>query len=474
MSQQYFDQVAGEWDSLQASMFGDAVREAAIERAGLHPEAVVVDLGAGAGFLSQGLAPQVARLHVIDQSPEMLAVARQNLAGYGNIEYHLADGASIPLPDRSVDAVLANMYLHHMPEPGAAIREMARVLHPGGRLVITDLDAHSYAWLREEHHDVWLGFSREAVRAWLEEAGLVNALVEDTRQTCQSQSQVDGAAATVGIFVAAASQPQPGMVKAVQQHYRQIAAGGSSCCGPAEPRLSPLESEQSGLDTIALPVLQDQASCCSPGAGDSCCGPEAAVETDAEISLGCGNPVALASLQPGEFVLDIGSGAGADVFPAAQRVGERGRVIGLDMLPEMLARAQNTARTHGYTNVEFRQGDAQSIPLEDASVNVVMSNCVINLVQDKGLVFRESFRVLKPGGRLSISDIVTDRAFSAAARQDAESWSACVSGALPEREYVGLISQAGFTRLSFSRSQAWEAGDGTRVYSLNIQAFKPA
>jgi len=186
-------------------------------------------------------------------------------------------------------------------------------------------------------------------------------------------------------------------------------------------------------------------------------------------------------------VLDIGSGAGADVFPAAQRVGRQGKVIGLDMLDEMLARARATAQRLSYANVEFRKGDALSIPLEAASVDVVMSNCVINLVQDKGQAFREAYRVLKTGGRLAVSDIVTDRPFSLALRANPDAWAACVTGALPENEYLALVTgalpeneylalvaQAGFSGVATTRSQAWVAEDGTQVYSLNITAEKPA
>lgn len=455
MTTEYFTQVAGQWDDLRASMFSDAVRDAAIERAALHPQAVVVDVGAGTGFLTQGLAPLVARVHLVDSSVEMLAVARENLACYTNVEYHLSEGERIPLPDGCADAVLANMYLHHAPEPLAAIQEMARLLRPGGRLVITDSDEHNHTWLREEHADLWLGFPRSQVQAWLEQAGLVNVRVEDTGETCTSASISTPEKIVVTIFAASGTQPQPEMKQAVQEHYRQIAVAGSSCCGPQATPASP--------DAILLDVFQPAAA--------SCCSPDSA-SAEADLSLGCGSPVELAGLQPGETVLDIGSGAGADVFPAAQKVGPQGRVIGLDMLPEMLARARATAERHAYQNVEFHQGDAENIPLPEASVDVVMSNCVINLVPDKGKAFREIERVLRPGGRLAVSDVVTDRPFSPAYRADPNSWAACVSGALPEDEYLALISQAGFTGITATRSQAWPAGDGTLVYSLKVIARK--
>jgi SAM-dependent methyltransferase len=297
----------------------------------------------------------------------------------------------------------------------------------------------------------------------LKSAGLVNLLVEDTRQTCSSQSQDGSEKADVRIFVAAATKPQPEMGAAVREHYSQIAATGSSCCGPtgSSACCGPIPAQ----GAIPLDVIQETESVC-------CSSPVTLIETDAEISLGCGNPVGLASLRQGEVVLDIGSGAGADVFPAARRVGEQGKVIGLDMLSEMLERARSTAEARGYRNVEFRQGDAQSIPLEDESVDVVMSNCVINLVQDKGQAFQEAHRVLKRGGRLSVSDIVTDRPFSPALRASPEGWSECVTGALTEREYLALIAQAGFEEIQAARSPAADAGDGTQVYSLNITAMK--
>ncbi|HJW90203.1 MAG TPA: methyltransferase domain-containing protein [Anaerolineales bacterium] len=469
MSQAYFDQVAGRWDELRTSMFSEAVRTAALSHAGLHPNATAVDLGAGTGFVAQGLAPWVAKVHVIDFSSEMLSVARANLSGFSNVEYHLADGASLPLNDGSVDAVLANMYLHHAPQPADAISEMARLLKPGGRVVITDLDEHTHTWLQTEQHDLWLGFPRARVHAWLEQAGLVNVFVEDTAETCTSRSEAGVEQATVSIFVAVGTRPQPGMQPAVADYYREIALSGSSCCGTsASTSPSPASAESVPLEMLS--AAGD--SCCSPSAS-SCCGSTEVQESEAELSLGCGNPVALANLRPGQVVLDIGSGAGADVFPAARKVGPAGKVIGLDMLDEMLARARATAEKNGYANVEFRQGDAQSIPLEDSSVDVVMSNCVINLVQDKGKAFREAHRVLRKGGQLSISDIVTDRPFTPAVRQDTGSWAACVAGALSETEYLALIAQAGFSQFSLARSQAWPAEDGTRVYSLSITAKKP-
>jgi arsenite methyltransferase len=452
MRQSYFAQVAEQWDALRATMFSDAVREAALARAALHPQAVVADIGAGTGFLAQGLAPHVACVHVVDSSPEMLRIARRKLAAFNNVQFHEAEGTCLPFADASLDAVLANMYLHHVTDPAIAIREMSRVLRPGGRLVITDLSEHAYDWLRDEHHDVWLGFARGQVQAWFEAAGLVNIRVENTRHSCCAQSQAGLEQASVAIFVASGMKPDPQMDEAVRAHYRHLAQGGAGCCGPLPSVVIPLEAIGVGIARDASAALE--------------------VVRESPLSLGCGNPVALADLQPGEVVLDIGCGAGADVLSAAERVGSTGRVIGVDVLSEMLERARRVALTRGLTNVEFRQGDALALPVAEESVDVVISNCVINLVRDKGRAFREAWRVLKPGGRLAISDIVTDRPFSPSLRANAESWVACVSGALSEEEYLALIMQAGFSALVVARSDGLLTEDGTQIYSLYVKAIK--
>jgi arsenite methyltransferase len=175
-SSQYFDQVAGEWDGARAGYFSEDVRTAAIARASLRQEMTVADVGAGTGFMTFGLAPLVHKVHVLDGSPAMLENARRNLAQFTNLEFHLADGQALPLPDGSVDVAFANMYLHHCPDPLAAMCEMVRILKPGGRLVITDVDDHDHTWMKTEMADVWLGFEREQVRVWFHEAGLVMSL----------------------------------------------------------------------------------------------------------------------------------------------------------------------------------------------------------------------------------------------------------------------------------------------------------
>jgi SAM-dependent methyltransferase len=192
----------------------------------------------------------------------------------------------------------------------------------------------------------------------------------------------------------------------------------------------------------------------------------------AEISLGCGNPIAMAGLKPGETVLDIGSGGGIDVFLAARRVGSSGFVYGIDMTPAMLQRAREAAKKGGYTNVMFRHGYAEKIPLEDGTVDVVISNCVINLTEDKGKVFQEAFRVLGTGGRLEVNDMVFGGTVLPEVRASAAGWSECISGALPEQEYVDLVKQAGFVDVTVRRSTSGGMAAGVPVYSVQVSAKK--
>ncbi|HEX2981302.1 MAG TPA: arsenite methyltransferase, partial [Anaerolineaceae bacterium] len=193
----------------------------------------------------------------------------------------------------------------------------------------------------------------------------------------------------------------------------------------------------------------------------------------AEISLGCGNPLAMALLKEGDTVIDIGSGGGIDAFIAARKVGPAGRVIGVDMTPSMLRRARQSALKAGFRNVQFREGHAEDLPVAGDSADMVISNCVINLAVDKGRVFAEAFRVLKPGGRLEVSDMVTSGPLPARLRQDPQNWAGCVYGALPEQEYLDLVKEAGFKDVRTQRSGSAGALDGTDIYSLQVSAIKP-
>jgi SAM-dependent methyltransferase len=246
-------------------------------------------------------------------------------------------------------------------------------------------------------------------------------------------------------------------------------------------------------------------SCCAPDSTSACCDsknvlyPEelltALPDDVANFSLGCGDPITLAALQPGQTVLDLGSGGGLDCFLAAKKVGETGFVIGVDMTPEMLARARSSAERMGVKNVEFRHGFLESLPVDDNSVDVTISNCVINLSPDKAKVFNEVFRVLRPGGKLAVSDIVTDGPLPGVIKQSLSMWAGCVAGAVDSKDYIAMMESAGFADISitptfFDKETVDEAikdvGDQIdlksvsqdelykSVYSARITAIKPA
>jgi SAM-dependent methyltransferase len=232
----------------------------------------------------------------------------------------------------------------------------------------------------------------------------------------------------------------------VQEHYAAAAnvaaTGTASCCGP--------ENTQWG--TVHYDDLTEL--------------PDAA----ALASLGCGNPTAVADLHNGETVLDLGSGGGIDVLLSAKRVGPTGYVYGLDMTPEMNELARRNATEAGMTNVEFLEGDIEAIPLPDASVDVIISNCVINLSPDKPTVFAEMHRVLQPGGRIGISDVVTDDRLTEAERLERGSYVGCIAGALPISEYENGLRHAGFDDVAITLTNT--VGDG--VHSAIVKATKPA
>jgi len=214
------------------------------------------------------------------------------------------------------------------------------------------------------------------------------------------------------------------------------------CCDPHETVRRAYGALATGADTAARPDVDAYAE----GLGYS---PEelAAAPEGANLGLGCGNPTALAGLRPGDVVVDLGSGAGFDAFLASERVGPTGRVIGVDMTDEMLARARANARKLGRENVEFRKGLLEDLPLEDASADVVISNCVINLCPDKARVFAEAHRVLRPGGRLFVSDVVLERPLPEKLREPVAAYVGCISGSMLRADYLATVQGAGFTRV---------------------------
>lgn len=257
----------------------------------------------------------------------------------------------------------------------------------------------------------------------------------------------------------------------------------------------------SGETTLATSAANASTSCCgttpSTPTNKSSCGCNsdsqartlgysdadlAAVPEGSNLGLGCGNPVALASLQPGQTVLDLGSGAGFDSFLAQRAVGPTGRVIGVDMTVEMVSKARANAKNASYSNVEFRLGEIEALPVADSTVDVIISNCVINLCPDKRPVYSEAFRVLKPGGRIAVSDVVARTELSEKIQQDLALHSGCLAGATLESELKSILTEAGFTNISIRPKNnsdevitSWEAKGGfeSQVYAAEVTAQKP-
>src|SRR5438093_6454655 len=246
----------------------------------------------------------------------------------------------------------------------------------------------------------------------------------------------------------------------LKEKYRQAAlrvqSGGSSCCGAS-----------AALDGCCDPITSNLYDATQKGE---------LPETAVLASLGCGNPTALAELKPGETVLDLGSGGGIDVLLSAKRVGPTGKAFGLDMTDEMLALARENQRKAGATNVEFLKGEIEQIPLPANSVDVIISNCVINLSADKDRVFAEAFRVLKPGGRFAVSDVVVRGEVPAELRKSIELWIGCVAGALEEQEYRDKLAKAGFETVDLEPTRIYRVEDAREFLAgagLDADAIAP-
>src|SRR5229473_2337003 len=233
---------------------------------------------------------------------------------------------------------------------------------------------------------------------------------------------------------------EPNIQEAVKQKYgeaaKRAAGGGTASCGGG--------AELSCCDAITKDLYNDAERAALP-------------EKAVAASLGCGNPTALAQLQPGEIVLDLGSGGGIDVILSAKRVGPTGKAYGLDMTDEMLALARENQKKAGIENVEFLKGAIENIPLPEGSIDVMISNCVINLSGDKDRVFAEAFRVLKPGGRLAVSDVVVRGDVPAEIRKSMELWVGCIAGALEEKEYQEKLARAGFESIEVEATRVYKA-----------------
>lgn len=251
--------------------------------------------------------------------------------------------------------------------------------------------------------------------------------------------------------------------KIVKEGYAKIAREGSSCCCSSSCCKDVNTAQKISR---AIGYTEEEMN---------------AVPEGSNLGLGCGNPVAIASLEEGEIVLDLGSGAGFDAFLAAVKVGEKGRVIGVDMTLEMLKRARENAIKGGYRNVEFRQGDIEHLPIESNTVDAVISNCVINLSVEKRLVFKEAFRVLKPGGRLMISDLVLLKNLPDAIKKSVEAYVGCIAGATRKEDYLMFIKEAGFKDIKVISQANYPieaisadlVGIESSIASVKVYAIKP-
>ena len=230
----------------------------------------------------------------------------------------------------------------------------------------------------------------------------------------------------------------------VRRHYANIVREGGSCCGPSLKASGCCGPDRSEIELSRMMGYSEDELGAAPEGSN--------------LGLGCGNPLAFAALKLGDVVVDLGSGAGFDCFLAARQVGDSGRVIGVDMTPEMLDRARRNAAEDGYSNVEFRMGEIENLPVADATADMVISNCVINLSTDKPRVFREALRVLKPGGRLMVSDLVLERPLPESVRRSVEAYAGCIAGAMLKDDYLAAIRQAGFTEVEVQAESGYEVG----------------
>lgn len=298
----------------------------------------------------------------------------------------------------------------------------------------------------------------DAVGPWMERRGYRLATLDQIPSSVRSTTQFSGSLCSgTPVYLKEKTMDNDTIKAAVRERYAGFVKRNTSCCGPATKGCgcSGTLEDPSLKNGYALQDVE-------------------AVPEGANLGLGCGNPVALASLKAGEVVLDLGSGAGFDAFLASKRVGPEGHVIGVDMTPEMLHRARSLAERHGYANVEFRQGDIEQLPVEDATVDAIISNCVINLTTDKARAFREAFRVMKPGGRLMVSDIVLLKPLPEAIQRDIDAYAACVAGALQKTEYLAAIEGAGFTEIAVVGETHYDLGDPDLAEVAAAQARNPA
>ena len=446
----------------------------------LQPGEVVLDLGCGAGLdllLAARKVGPTGKAIGIDMTTDMIDRARANAeqAGLNNVEIHLAEIESLPLDDSSVDCVISNCVLNLVPDKSVAFAEIFRVLKPGGRLAASDL-ALKQALPSDMAADIdgcfgakWGAISIGQYNDALQAAGFgaveivdtaadLNAYVQmDTQSSCCSATSADADHYARFAEVLRKYDVNP-YIASVNVFTTKPCSAGRMPHNRTVQEASDAEIKDAVRDRYAAlsrshvssedPVARQVAEAFGYSEEEL-----ASIPAEANLGVSCGNPTALASLKAGEVVVDLGSGGGLDVFLAAQQVGPSGKAIGIDMTEDMIQRARRNAKRANLTNVEFRLAEIESMPLPDDSVDCVISNCVLNLVPDKSKAFAEIFRVLKPRGRLAITDLALKKELPPELAADFSAYVGCVAGAMFIEGYESSLAAAGFNAVQIIDSR---------------------
>lgn len=417
------------------------------EFAEINPNTIVGIIGSSTGSLPLFVASHAKKVIGVDLSKESLNFAkrRTNQLGVTNIEYKKGDAEALPLEENSIDVALSDCVINLVPDKQKAFEEIYRTLKPGGSLVIADpVRKKPFAKITNEPVGGCIAgtVAKEDYEEMLTKAGFdrieITNITDLARKVFVGHEDKFDKYSLDYVIIKATKPEEPisrssdEVKEKVRERYGKIAQEELGCsCGSSYSASSGVEdyTKKIGYKEEELPSVPEGAN----------------------LGLGCGNPVALASLKEGDVVLDLGSGAGFDAFLAAQRVGKSGKVIGVDMTPEMIKKAKENAKKGSFVNVEFRLGEIENLPVADNSVDVVISNCVINLSPAKDRVFKEACRVLKRGGRLMVSDIVLEHPLPIDIKDDIEAYVGCIAGASLKQDYLNFIKNAGFKKVN-SRS----------------------
>lgn len=426
----------------------------------------VLDIGCGIGQTTLEFAEFIGSkgsITGIDFSPKRIEEARRLASATPykeKVHFLVEDAESLNLPDGSYTLIVSQGVLLHLTQKEAAVREMFRVLKPQGRVIISMValeDGASLDWEKDMTGVPmeWLSIS-DYEKMFIRNGFKIDSRIDLSKEMRNVLAKASGRYAEafsrvpknwcyplwklIKYDIKQINKPGDEIREKVRENYGKIAQGGLSCGCSSSSNISPAVKDY----TKKIGYKEEELS---------------SVPKGANLGLGCGNPVALASLKEGDVILDLGSGAGFDAFLAAQRVGKSGRVIGVDMTPQMIKKAKENAKKAKYSNVEFRLGEIENLPVAGNSIDVIISNCVINLSPDKERVFKEAYRVLKTGGRLMVSDIVLEKPLPSEVREDIEAYVGCIAGASLEKDYLDFIKDAGFEEVKIVGSTSWTMDD---------------